>query len=357
MKIRVVGSPIFIDAFSALGANPTQMSWADAQPALATKAVDGQENPLSVFNAAKLHTLGQQHLTLWGYMTDPLIFVVNRNVWNNWSEADRKAVREAAEQAAAENLVAARKGVSPGDDALLKDIEKNGVTITRLTAEQREGLQGPDPSGVRQVGRNRGQGSGEKGRGRHRCRQVGPFPLRLRDRRPGPAILFLTRTTRWMTNRIPPPAPLPASNGPWRAGCMALLCLITFANVLVRYLTNASFAFTEEFSVFLLLALTLLGSAGAFADGRHIRITLLVDRLSANGRRLCSALEWLANVAMFGLLAWLGYGMAYDDFEFEVTSPGLGLPQWWYSAWLPLLSALIVLRLFLLLWRRRGGRA
>ena len=89
MKIRIVGSPIFIDAFTALGANPTQMSWADAQPALATKAVDGQENPLSVFSAAKLHTLGQNHLTLWGYMTDPLIFVVNKQVWANWTVADR----------------------------------------------------------------------------------------------------------------------------------------------------------------------------------------------------------------------------------------------------------------------------
>ncbi len=138
MKIRVVGSPIFIDAFSALGANPTQMGWSDAQPALATKAVDGQENPLSVFNAAKLHTLGQNHLTLWGYMADPLIFVVNKQVWANWSEADRQAVREAAEQAAAENIVAARKGISPGDDALLHSIEKNGVTITRLSAEQRK---------------------------------------------------------------------------------------------------------------------------------------------------------------------------------------------------------------------------
>jgi tripartite ATP-independent transporter DctP family solute receptor len=138
MKIRVVGSPIFLDAFAALGANPTQMSWADAQPALATKAVDGQENPLSVFNAAKLHTLGQNHLTLWGYMTDPLIFVVNKQIWANWSEVDRKAVREAAEQAASENLIAARKGISPGDDALLQAIEKNGVTITRLTAEQRK---------------------------------------------------------------------------------------------------------------------------------------------------------------------------------------------------------------------------
>jgi tripartite ATP-independent transporter DctP family solute receptor len=137
MKIRIVGSPIFIDAFSALGANPTQMSWADAQPALATKAVDGQENPLSVFSIAKLHTLGQNHLTLWGYMADPLIFVVSKAVWANWSEVDRQAVRAAAQQAAAENLLAARKGISPGDDALLQSIEKNGVTITRLTPEQR----------------------------------------------------------------------------------------------------------------------------------------------------------------------------------------------------------------------------
>ncbi len=138
MKIRVVGSPIFIDSFTALGANPTQMSWADAQPALATKAVDGQENPLSIFSAAKLHTLGQNHLTLWGYMVDPLIFVVSKQIWGSWSEADRKAVRESAEQAAAENIVASRKGISPGDDALLQGIEKNGVTITRLTLEQRK---------------------------------------------------------------------------------------------------------------------------------------------------------------------------------------------------------------------------
>ena len=51
MKIRVVGSPLFLDTFTALGANPTQMSWSDAQPAMASGAVDGQENPLSIFTA------------------------------------------------------------------------------------------------------------------------------------------------------------------------------------------------------------------------------------------------------------------------------------------------------------------
>ena len=49
LKIRVVGSPLYNDIFTALGANPTQMSWADAKPALTTKAVDGQENPITVF--------------------------------------------------------------------------------------------------------------------------------------------------------------------------------------------------------------------------------------------------------------------------------------------------------------------
>ncbi|HEX2265918.1 MAG TPA: TRAP transporter substrate-binding protein DctP, partial [Solirubrobacterales bacterium] len=54
LKIRVVGSPLFNETFTALGANPTQMSWADAQPALSTGAVDGQENPLTLFTVAKL---------------------------------------------------------------------------------------------------------------------------------------------------------------------------------------------------------------------------------------------------------------------------------------------------------------
>lgn len=89
----MVGSPLFLDTFTALGANPTQMSWADAQPAMASGAVDGQENPISVYRAAKLYTVAQKHITMWGYINDPLIFVVNKDIWNSWTPADREAVR------------------------------------------------------------------------------------------------------------------------------------------------------------------------------------------------------------------------------------------------------------------------
>jgi TRAP-type C4-dicarboxylate transport system substrate-binding protein len=91
-----VGSPLFIETFTALGANPTQMSWADAQPAMASGAVDGQENPQSVFAAAKLHTVGQKYVTTWGYVADPLIFVVNKQIWESWTPADREIVKQAA---------------------------------------------------------------------------------------------------------------------------------------------------------------------------------------------------------------------------------------------------------------------
>ena len=63
---------------------------------------------------------------------------------------------------------------------------------------------------------------------------------------------------------------------------------------------------------------------------------------------------------MASLLVWLGARMAWDDFRYEVTSPGIGAPQWLYTVWLPLLSAALLLRLaqaFVELWRRDARRA
>lgn len=138
MKLRVVGSPLYIDTFTALGANPTQMSWADAQPALASGAVDGQENPLSIYAGAKLYDVGQKYLSLWNYVADPLVFVVNKDVWNSWSADDQKIVREAAIEAGQQELEIARKGVTNEDDSMLKEIESHGVTVTTLSPEQIE---------------------------------------------------------------------------------------------------------------------------------------------------------------------------------------------------------------------------
>jgi TRAP-type transport system periplasmic protein len=137
MKLRVVGSPIFNETFTALGANPTQMSWADAQPALASGAVDGQENPLTIFTAAKLHTVGQKNVTLWGYVADPLIFVVNKEVWASWTPADQQIVREAAVEAGKQVIEMARKGLVAPDLSMIATVEGLGVNVVKLTPDER----------------------------------------------------------------------------------------------------------------------------------------------------------------------------------------------------------------------------
>jgi tripartite ATP-independent transporter DctP family solute receptor len=137
LKFRVVGSPLFLDIFTALGANPTQMSWADAQPALASGAVDGQENPLSIFLAVKMHNFGQKNVTTWGYVADPLIFVVNKEVWESWTGDDQKIVREAALEAGKYCIQLARDGMSGADPAIHKTIAGLGVNIVRLKPAER----------------------------------------------------------------------------------------------------------------------------------------------------------------------------------------------------------------------------
>lgn len=138
LKIRVVGSPLYNETFTALGANPTQMSWADAQPALATGAVDGQENPLSIYSVAKLYTVGQKHLTLWGYVADPLIFAVSKQAWDTFSPDDQKMLRETALEAGAYGKEVARKGITESDPALLNEIAGHGVKVTRLSAAEQD---------------------------------------------------------------------------------------------------------------------------------------------------------------------------------------------------------------------------
>jgi TRAP-type transport system periplasmic protein len=109
LKVRVVGSPMYGEIMGGMNANPTFMSWADAQPALASGAIDAQENPLEVFLAAKIHTLGQKYVTKWNYSNDILLFAIAAPVWASWTAADQKTVREAAQDAAKQQIGLVRK--------------------------------------------------------------------------------------------------------------------------------------------------------------------------------------------------------------------------------------------------------
>lgn len=69
-------------------------------------------------------------------------------------------------------------------------------------------------------------------------------------------------------------------------------------------------------------------------------------------RRRLAQFGALMIAALFGLIAALSVRMVWDDYRFEETSPGIGVPAWWYSIWLPIVSLAIALRAIGLFVRR-----
>ena len=139
MKIRFAAGAIFSEIFTALGANPLQMSFADLQPALSTGAVDGQENPVNLFLAFRMDTLAQKHLTIWNYVADAGAFVVAKSVMESFNAADRTLITEAAQEAARRQIANSRRGIGIGGDrSAFEECARRGVAVAELTAAEKE---------------------------------------------------------------------------------------------------------------------------------------------------------------------------------------------------------------------------
>jgi TRAP-type C4-dicarboxylate transport system permease small subunit len=118
---------------------------------------------------------------------------------------------------------------------------------------------------------------------------------------------------------------------------------------------TSSFAWTEEFSVFLMILLALVAGSAAVARDRHIRIEYFAENGSMARRKRLAQFGAIMVALLFLLIGALSLRMVWDDYRFEETSPGIGVPQWWYSIWLPVVSFAIALRA-LGLFIRRGRK-
>ena len=125
---------------------------------------------------------------------------------------------------------------------------------------------------------------------------------------------------------------------------MAALVAITLGNVATRHLTDGSFAWTEEISVFLLVVLTLAGAASVAARDAHVRIEFLYDGGTPERRRRLRRLAALATSAVFLVLAVLFAVTVADEMRWNETSMGLGVPRWWFTVVVPPLCLAVAWR-------------
>ena len=153
LKIRVVGSPIFIDIFKQLGADPVNMNWGDAVTGFQQGVVDGQENPLPGVAITVQIFQYHKYITRWNYLVDPVIIYWNQKQFKAFPADIQMAIREAAVESARFEKALNRAGLD-GDISLnilknefnhemkipdpIKYAESKGMVVTNLTDEQRK---------------------------------------------------------------------------------------------------------------------------------------------------------------------------------------------------------------------------
>ncbi|HET9204958.1 MAG TPA: TRAP transporter substrate-binding protein [Burkholderiaceae bacterium] len=127
LKMRTPPDTVLVEIMQALGAEAQQIKFAELYVALQQGVVDGQENPLMNIHASKLYEV-QKHLALTSHMFQMTPFLLSKRTWDRLSEADRKAVTEAAAEATALQ----RKLSQESDDKLLADLKAKGVQVTTV---------------------------------------------------------------------------------------------------------------------------------------------------------------------------------------------------------------------------------
>ncbi|SMC90668.1 TRAP-type C4-dicarboxylate transport system, small permease component [Fulvimarina manganoxydans] len=139
-----------------------------------------------------------------------------------------------------------------------------------------------------------------------------------------------------------------------------VMTVLGFANVVVRYLTSYSFASTQEVLLNGFLLMTVFGAAIAARRGEHLAVTLLSDILPEGARKAVILFATALSVGLLVLSAWYSADLLFNQYVSGVTSPGLGLPAWYYSLGVPLGFLLIALRLIQSMigdFREGGDRA
>jgi tripartite ATP-independent transporter DctP family solute receptor len=108
LKIRVLQSPIYVDLWNTLGANAVAMPFPEVYSALEQGTVDGQENPYSAIESAKLYEV-QKYLSLTRHIYFVAASVFSKKTWDRLNADERKIIQEAAAQAQGQWKAAALK--------------------------------------------------------------------------------------------------------------------------------------------------------------------------------------------------------------------------------------------------------
>ena len=133
MVLRVPNNSLYVEFFGACGAVTTPMNFSEVYNALQLNTLDGQENPIAVFNSSKFAEV-QSNVLLWDGVRDTNIWVISNKTLEKLSPEDAKIIQESAVEA----LQWGNDYLAANESSIIENLEKNGTKFARLTDEERQ---------------------------------------------------------------------------------------------------------------------------------------------------------------------------------------------------------------------------
>lgn len=131
IKLRVMQNQVYLDTFNAAGANAVPMPFSELFTALETKAVDGQENPVTTILSSKFYEV-QKYLTITNHVYSPWVVLVSKKYWDTLTDEEKAILQEAAVKSRAFE----REDTRIRSAKALEDLKANGMEVTVMAPEE-----------------------------------------------------------------------------------------------------------------------------------------------------------------------------------------------------------------------------
>lgn len=131
LKIRVQQSPLIVDTWAAIKANPTPLPFTELHTALETGTVDGQENPVSLIYASKFNEI-QKYLSITNHNYNAHLLMVSKPFWDKLNDDEKKLFKEVAMEVRLEERALSRNN----DRNIIQKLKESGMQVNQISNEE-----------------------------------------------------------------------------------------------------------------------------------------------------------------------------------------------------------------------------
>lgn len=351
LKIRIQNSPVHIATMKALGANPVPLGFSEVYTSLQQGVIDGWETPPIAILTGRYYEV-QDYYSLTGHFYDPSPVYISKKTWDKLTPEQQEILKEAAIEA----RDYMRELISEQTDKAIEEIKEKGMEVIEINEEEYKAFQEATKDVYKEFENEIGKEFLDnflKTLANNATYIIMCKWIKLNDL--FKEVGYMEQSTssnntsklkrneksnRGVLIRIFENAEMYIC-----IICLFAMTVITFMQVIGRYVFNYSFSWSEEISRFLLAWITFAGASYAFRYGAHIGVTYFIDKLSADKRKKVYVLIQIITIGFFAVLGILGLMHTVSQVRLNQIAPAtkisIGVP---YSS-IPIGCLLVVIRI------------